>query len=149
MEVAKESYEVIVVDTSPFFHGPMLATLDQSDDLLLVCGLDVPTIKNVRLSLQTLQLLSVPGRARPGRPQQGELERRHEEGRGRGGPRDEDPLRGAERPRRSARGQPVEPGRALDPKSDFGRAVREMAKTSCPRRPPRTESGRFLGKNGS
>ena len=60
MEVAKESYEVIVVDTSPFFHGPMLATLDQSDDLLLVCGLDVPTIKNVRLSLQTLQLLSFP-----------------------------------------------------------------------------------------
>jgi pilus assembly protein CpaE len=60
MEVAKESYEVIVVDTSPFFHGPMLATLDQTDDLLLVCGLEVPTIKNVRLSLQTLQLRSFP-----------------------------------------------------------------------------------------
>jgi pilus assembly protein CpaE len=60
IEVAKESYDVIVVDTSPFFHGPMLATLDQTDDLLLVCGLDVPTIKNVRLSLQTLELLSFP-----------------------------------------------------------------------------------------
>jgi pilus assembly protein CpaE len=60
LEVAKESYDVIVVDTSPFFHGPMLATLDRTDDLLLVCGLDVPTIKNVRLSLQTLQLLSFP-----------------------------------------------------------------------------------------
>ena len=42
---------MIVVDTSPFFHGPMLATLDRTDELLLVCGLDVPTIKNVRLSL--------------------------------------------------------------------------------------------------
>ena len=60
IEVAKESYDLIVVDTSPFFHGPMLATLDQTDDLLLVCGLDVPTIKNVRLSLQTLELLSFP-----------------------------------------------------------------------------------------
>jgi pilus assembly protein CpaE len=60
LEVARSSYDVIVVDTSPFFHGPMLATLDQTDELLLVCSLDVPTIKNVRLSLQTLDLLSFP-----------------------------------------------------------------------------------------
>lgn len=60
LEVARESYDVIVVDTSPFFHGPMLATLDRTDDLLMVCGLDVPTLKNVRLSLQTLDLLSFP-----------------------------------------------------------------------------------------
>jgi pilus assembly protein CpaE len=60
LEVARESYDVIVVDTSPFFHGPMLATLDRTDELLLVCGLDVPTLKNVRLSLQTLELLSFP-----------------------------------------------------------------------------------------
>jgi pilus assembly protein CpaE len=58
--VARTSYDLIVVDTSPFFHGPMLATLDQTDELLLVCSLDVPTIKNVRLSLQTLELLSFP-----------------------------------------------------------------------------------------
>jgi pilus assembly protein CpaE len=60
LEVARESYDVIVVDTSPFFHGPMLATLDRTDELLLVCGLDVPTLKNVRLSLQTLELLAFP-----------------------------------------------------------------------------------------
>jgi pilus assembly protein CpaE len=60
LEVARESYDMIVVDTSPFFHGPMLATLDRTDELLLVCGLEVPTIKNVRLSLQTLELLSFP-----------------------------------------------------------------------------------------
>jgi pilus assembly protein CpaE len=61
LEVARESYDVIVVDTSPFFHGPMLATLDRTDELLLLTSLDVPTIKNVRLSLQTLELLSFPG----------------------------------------------------------------------------------------
>jgi pilus assembly protein CpaE len=60
LEVAKQSYDVIVVDTSPFFHGPMLATLDRTDELLLVCSLDVPTLKNVRLALQTLELLSFP-----------------------------------------------------------------------------------------
>ena len=60
MEVARECYDVIVVDTSPFFHGPMLATLDRTDELLVLCGLDVPTLKNVRLALQTLELLSFP-----------------------------------------------------------------------------------------
>src|ERR671911_1507967 len=61
LEVARESYDIIVVDTSPFFHGPMLATLDRTDELLMLCGLDVPTLKNVRLSMQTLELLSFPG----------------------------------------------------------------------------------------
>jgi pilus assembly protein CpaE len=60
LEVARSSYDTIVVDTSPFFHGPMLATLDRTDVLLLLCGLDIPTIKNVRLGLQTLELLSFP-----------------------------------------------------------------------------------------
>src|SRR5262249_3126590 len=60
LEVARGSYEAIVVDTSPFFHGPMLATLDRTDDLIVLCGLDVPTLKNVRLAMQTLELLSFP-----------------------------------------------------------------------------------------
>ncbi len=60
LEVARESFDVIVVDTSPFFHGPMLATLDRTDELLLLCTLDVPTLKNLRLALQTLELLSFP-----------------------------------------------------------------------------------------
>ena len=60
IEVARGSYDAIVVDTSPFFHGPMLATLDRTDDLLVVVGLDVPTLKNVRLAMQTLELLSFP-----------------------------------------------------------------------------------------
>jgi pilus assembly protein CpaE len=60
LEVARYAYEVIVVDTSPFFHGPMLSTLDRTDQLLLVASLDIPTLKNVRLGMQTLELLSFP-----------------------------------------------------------------------------------------
>jgi pilus assembly protein CpaE len=60
LEVARQSFDCIVVDTSPFFHGPMLATLDRTDELLLLCSLDVPTVKNLRLALQTLELLSFP-----------------------------------------------------------------------------------------
>jgi len=60
IEVARNCYDLIIVDTSPFFHGPMLATLDRTDELLVICGLDVPTLKNVGLALQTLELLSFP-----------------------------------------------------------------------------------------
>ena len=60
LHVARESYDIVVVDTSPFFYGPMLAVLEPTDLLLLLCGLDVPTLKNVRLSVQTLDLLGFP-----------------------------------------------------------------------------------------
>jgi pilus assembly protein CpaE len=60
VEVARDAYDIVVVDTSPFFYGPMLALLGPTDQLLLLCGLDVPTLKNVRLSLRTLELLGFP-----------------------------------------------------------------------------------------
>ena len=150
MEVAKESYDLIVVDTSPFFHGPMLATLDHTDDLLLVCGLDVPTIKNVRLSLQTLQLLSFPpervrvvlNRANSNvGMKKGEVEAALE-----AKIRFEVP---------SDRAVPLAVNRSnpavlSDPKSDFGRALREMAKTLLPAQAAANGSRRrFLGRNGS
>ncbi|HST18770.1 MAG TPA: AAA family ATPase [Gaiellaceae bacterium] len=58
LTVARSVYDLVVVDTAPFFYGPMLATLDQTDRLLLLCNPDVPTLKNVRLTLKTLELLS-------------------------------------------------------------------------------------------
>ncbi len=60
LELARATHDVVVVDTAPFFYGPMLATLDHTDDLLLVCTPDIPTLKNVRLTLNTLSLLSFP-----------------------------------------------------------------------------------------
>jgi pilus assembly protein CpaE len=60
LNVARQAYDVVVVDTAPFFYGPMLATLDLTDRLLVLCNPDVPTLKNVRLALKTLELLSFP-----------------------------------------------------------------------------------------
>lgn len=57
LDVARQAYEVIVVDTSPYFHGPMLTTLDRTDELVLIAAPDVPTLKNLRLTLHTLELL--------------------------------------------------------------------------------------------
>ena len=66
---------MIVVDTSPFFHGPMLATLDRTDELLLVCGLEVPTIKNVRLEPADAGAALLPAEPDPDDAEPGELER--------------------------------------------------------------------------
>jgi pilus assembly protein CpaE len=60
LQVAREAYDIVVVDTSPFFYGPMLALLQPTDQLYMLCGLDVPTLKNVKLSLRTLELLGFP-----------------------------------------------------------------------------------------
>ena len=60
IEIAREAYDIVVVDTSPFFYGPMLALLGPTDQLLLLSAPDVPTLKNVRLSLRTLELLGFP-----------------------------------------------------------------------------------------
>jgi pilus assembly protein CpaE len=150
MEVAKESYDLIVVDTSPFFHGPMLATLDQTDDLLLVCGLDVPTIKNVRLSLQTLELLSFPperirvvlNRANSNvGMKRGEVEAALEVK-----VRFEVP---------SDRAVPLAVNRSnpavlSDPKADFSRALREMAKSLIPAQAASANGKRrFLGRSSA
>ena len=60
LEVARETYDVTVVDTSPFLHGPTLAAIDHTDELILVAMLDVPTLKDVRQSLRTLELIGFP-----------------------------------------------------------------------------------------
>jgi pilus assembly protein CpaE len=146
LEVARESYDVIVVDTSPFFHGPMLATLDRTDELLLVCGLDVPTLKNVRLSLQTLELLAFPqnrirvvlNRAnskvgmKPGEVE-GALEVKV---------RFELPSDGKV-PLAVNRGTPLV---LADDKADFSRAMREMAKGLSPVETAKVQKRRLFSR---
>jgi pilus assembly protein CpaE len=60
LEVAIAGYDAVVVDTSPYFHGPMLSALDYTDTLLLLSGPDMPTLKNLRLVRETLDQLSFP-----------------------------------------------------------------------------------------
>ncbi|HZQ15494.1 MAG TPA: AAA family ATPase [Gaiellaceae bacterium] len=60
LQIARSLYDAIVVDTAPLFDGPMLAALDRSQELLLVSTPDVPAMKNIRLALQTLNMLGFP-----------------------------------------------------------------------------------------
>jgi pilus assembly protein CpaE len=53
-------YEVVVVDTPPAFTEPVLAALDLTDLYLLVTTLDIPAVKNLKLTLEMLEMLNHP-----------------------------------------------------------------------------------------
>jgi pilus assembly protein CpaE len=50
----------IVIDTPAYFNDVVLGLIEESDDVLLVAGMDIPNIKNVKIGLQTLRLLNIP-----------------------------------------------------------------------------------------
>ena len=54
---ARDAYEAVVVDTGPLFDGGMLAALDYTDQLLLICNPEVTSLKNVRIGLETIDRL--------------------------------------------------------------------------------------------
>jgi pilus assembly protein CpaE len=60
LRVAKGRYDYIVVDTPPAFDEHVLAAFDMSDTSILLATLDVPAVKNLRLTLDTLDLLGHP-----------------------------------------------------------------------------------------
>ena len=105
LDVAREAYDIVVVDTSPFFYGPMLAVLRQTDQLLMLCGLDVPTLKNVKLSLHTLEMLGFPASRTSLVLNRVTPKVGLNEGGRRRGARAPGQLRDPERPRRGAVGQ--------------------------------------------
>ena len=60
VELLRSMAAYVVVDTPAHFNDVVLALIEESDDVLLVAGLDIPSIKNVRIGLQTLRLLNTP-----------------------------------------------------------------------------------------
>jgi pilus assembly protein CpaE len=50
----------VIVDTPAYFNDVVLGLIEVSDDVLLVAGMDIPNIKNVKIGLQTLRLLDTP-----------------------------------------------------------------------------------------
>ncbi len=56
----KQHFDYVIVDTSPAFDEHVLQAFDETDELLLVTTLDVPTLKNVKIASETLDLLNFP-----------------------------------------------------------------------------------------
>lgn len=57
IRLMKGLYKYVIIDTPPSFTDHVLAALDESDESVLITSMDVPSIKNLKLSLQTLELL--------------------------------------------------------------------------------------------
>ena len=64
LRVARRSYEYVIIDTPPAFSEHVLAAFDVCDLAVLLATLDIPAVKNLRLTLDTLDLLGYPRDAR-------------------------------------------------------------------------------------
>ena len=51
----------IVIDMPPHFDDMVLALLEIADEVLLVASMDIPSIKNLKVGMQTLDLLALAG----------------------------------------------------------------------------------------
>jgi len=60
VETLRKTHSYVIVDTPAYFNDVVLGLIEVSDQVLLVAGLDVPNIKNVKIGLQTLRLLNTP-----------------------------------------------------------------------------------------
>jgi pilus assembly protein CpaE len=58
--VLKRHFDVIIVDSPPAFTDHVLAALDETDIIALLTTLDIPALKNLKLSLEALDLLNYP-----------------------------------------------------------------------------------------
>jgi pilus assembly protein CpaE len=60
LRVARRMYDYVIVDTPPAFSEHVLVALDMCDLLVLIATLDIPAVKNLRLTLETLDQLGHP-----------------------------------------------------------------------------------------
>lgn len=60
LSILRDEFEFVVIDTPPAFTDHVLAAFDVSDVVALLATLDIPAVKNLKLSLETLELLNYP-----------------------------------------------------------------------------------------
>lgn len=64
LRVLRQMYDIVVVDTPPAMTEQVLAAFDTSDLSVLLATLDVPALKNLKVSLDTLDMLGYPKQTR-------------------------------------------------------------------------------------
>jgi pilus assembly protein CpaE len=60
LELLRAHFDYVVVDTPPAFDDQVLAAFDLSDVIALMATLDIPALKNLKLTLETMALLNYP-----------------------------------------------------------------------------------------
>ena len=61
--VLRSSHDVVIVDTPPAFTSEVIGAVDASTDVCVVAMLDALSLKNLRLGLETLELMGYPDSA--------------------------------------------------------------------------------------
>ena len=64
LSVARGMYDFVIVDTPPAFNEHVLATFDVTDVSILIATMDISAVKNLRLTLDTMDLLGYPRESR-------------------------------------------------------------------------------------
>jgi pilus assembly protein CpaE len=57
LDVLRESYDFVIVDTAAMLDELILSLIEKSDDILMLVDMDLPSVKNAKLALETLRLL--------------------------------------------------------------------------------------------
>ncbi|MGF1668327.1 MAG: CpaE family protein [Acidimicrobiia bacterium] len=60
IDVISERFDYVVVDTASLLDELLLSLLERSDQVLMVVDMDLPSVKNAKLALETLRLLKYP-----------------------------------------------------------------------------------------
>lgn len=60
MEMLKGMYQYVIVDTAPIFDDALMTVLDHSDEVVLVVDMDLPSVKNAKIALDTLRSTGYP-----------------------------------------------------------------------------------------
>jgi len=60
LERLRDTHDLVVVDSWPWFHDTTLGLLDVSDDILALLTLEITNIKNIRLFLEVADQLGYP-----------------------------------------------------------------------------------------
>ncbi len=63
LDLMKGMFDYVVVDTAPALDDRLLAVLERSEQVLFVVDMDLPSIKNAKLALETLRILNFPSNA--------------------------------------------------------------------------------------
>jgi len=60
ISVLRGMFDFVIIDTPPAFTDHVLAAFDASELIALIATLDIPALKNLKLTLETLELLNYP-----------------------------------------------------------------------------------------
>ncbi len=57
LDVLRENYDYVVVDTASMLDELILSLVEKSDHVMMLVDMDLPSVKNAKLALETLRLL--------------------------------------------------------------------------------------------